>query len=496
MAKTYKWLIVIILFSLLAVAALQSYLIYGDFINKTETLKKEVNTAFNKATAAEKGMRNEMLTSYFRELLTDTSKIEITAKYSQKDQRNIYSIRDKDAESPYTSISFEKDKSPKDLPDSMKIKIGTALIIESQISDVENRRVYYYTKRIGDRIHRFSDSLTVDTLILENNFRSQLDKRDITAGFSLKISDEKSEEYSPGVINTVQIPVGIRVEKPYVSAILENPFYDVLSKVRLTLIITVLILTLTATCFFVMLKIIFRQKKLSQMRDDFIANVTHELQTPVSTVMAALESLEKFDVLEDREKTIKYLAVSRQEVSRLSQMIDGVLQSSIENNDGLQLKFEARELIGFISEVITTYDVKSREQILIDFQHDCKSVYANIDRLHFRNLLHNLIDNSIKYNDKVEKQLRINCVYIDNKLKLTFSDNGPGIRNQYQDHIFEKFYRIPNKDIHDVKGHGLGLYYAKNIVSLHNGSIRVKPDNGNGTVFEIILPADASEKKK
>ena len=488
MKNQYDWLIIIIVLAVIAIASLQSYLIYIEYVSKTADFNKDINIAFKKAVDAELQIRRDSMNSFFRNVLTDTSRVEIIVSFDEEDQRNIYSIKDRDADSPYTSISYSSDKSDRNLADSLKKANGIELIIKSQMQYMENRTIYHWTERIGPEIIAHADSLKTDTLLLKNRFTEFLKEENINTPFIMKYSDSDSLNNEEDRIATNLLSTGLRVSKPYAYAEFENPFYDILTRIKFTLSGTVFILMFTLTCFLLMYRIILKQKKLSEMKDDFIANISHELQTPLATISTAIESMESFGVLNNKEKTLKYLTISRIEVDRLSKMIDYILNTTVSDQNGLKGDFETTNLIDFLMEIKSDVLLKTTGAISINISASDEYQEVELDKFHFRNLINNLIDNSIKYSLSDPVIVNIDCQSTNQKVKIIFSDNGPGIKNQHHKYLFDKFYRMPNHDIHNVKGHGIGLHYVKNIVSMHQGEIIISPYNGNGTTFEITLP--------
>ncbi len=260
----------------------------------------------------------------------------------------------------------------------------------------------------------------------------------------------------------------------------------ILKQMLFSLIGSGILFALLAFCISYMFYTILKQKKLSEIKDDFIGNVSHELKTPVATTLAAIQGMQHFDVLKDEEKTEQYLDIAAKEMQRLSVMIDTILNSAIyERSDfGIdQVKFNLKEVL---MEMINTQELHAKKEVKIHLNYQAKEeVFA--DKTHLYNVFINLLDNAIKYG-REKVQIKIECFESIAGLKIQISDNGKGIPITYQQNIFDKFFRVPSPNDHSVKGHGLGLSYVKNILEKHKGKIKLIKSNDNGSTFEINLP--------
>lgn len=238
-----------------------------------------------------------------------------------------------------------------------------------------------------------------------------------------------------------------------------------------------------------MLSTILKQKKLAEMKNDFINNMTHEFKTPVAAVSAALEGMESFGVLDDKEKASSYLKMSRNELDRLNTMIENLLHVAQREREGLAIKEDNFDLFPVIGAVVNSIKVNHSD---VTFEVVCPEpcrVYA--DRFHLTNVLNNLVDNAVKYGfSNPDLRVLINAFHHKNNLIIEVSDNGPGIPLQYHKYLFDKFYRVPTGNVHNVKGFGLGLNYVAAVVAAHNGSVEVESTVGQGTVFTVKIPEE------
>lgn len=242
--------------------------------------------------------------------------------------------------------------------------------------------------------------------------------------------------------------------------------------------------------FIVMIYITFRQKRLSEMKNDFMNNMTHELKTPVSTISLAAQML-KDNSISKSPDILKYISsVINDETERLSFQVEKVLQMSLFEKQNATLKLEDLDINDIIVHVANTFQLKAQKfggDLDIDLQATESSIIS--DKMHLTNVLFNLLDNAVKYrNEKVELKLMIRTWNQNNKLFISVEDNGIGIKKESVKKIFDRFYRVSTGNRHDVKGFGLGLAYVKKIVEDHKGTIKAESDLGKGTKFIICLP--------
>ncbi len=246
---------------------------------------------------------------------------------------------------------------------------------------------------------------------------------------------------------------------------------------------------LTAIVFFAYaIFIIFRQKRLSEIQKDFINNMTHEFKTPISTIGISANVLSGKDILNDPSRLANYAAIIADQNSRLENQIEKVLQVARIEKNKLKLKTEEIDLHKIVAEVSRSFtlNIKNKNgQLQLELNADIFMVQA--DKQHLTNVIYNLIDNAVKYCTD-EPIVKVSTRCRDNYIILDISDNGVGIEKKYHKKIFDKFFRVPTGNIHNVKGFGIGLNYVKNIISAHKWSIQVESKPGEGTKFSILIP--------
>ena len=252
------------------------------------------------------------------------------------------------------------------------------------------------------------------------------------------------------------------------------------------LALSLIFIAIVIWIFLMIIKSMMQQKKISEMKNDFINNMTHELKTPISTIALASEGILK-NINGSNPKVTQYADIIYDENRRLSKQVEKILQISQLERDELKLDLSDVDIHELINEVLANFQVIIADRdanIRLELNADHHIVMC--DRVHIRNIIVNLIDNALKYSPENPK-IVIRTEFKNDELILTISDNGIGIPESSLIHIYDKFYRVPKGDIHDVKGFGLGLTYVKNICDSHQFDILVRSKLNVGTTFEIKM---------
>lgn len=240
-------------------------------------------------------------------------------------------------------------------------------------------------------------------------------------------------------------------------------------------------------CFGYSIRTIVHQKKISEMKNDFINNMTHELKTPISTVSLAVEALNDKDI-ENSSLKNKYLKVINDENKRLGEQVEKVLQIAAIDRKDYNLKEEMLMMNEIVREAAEHISVQIEQRGgRINLIENASSDSIMGDRTHLTNIVFNLLDNANKYSPD-SPNITLRTESSDSSYNLTVQDKGIGMNKEQQKHIFQKFYRVPTGNVHDVKGFGLGLAYVQNMVEAHGGSIDVDSEPGKGSKFSITLP--------
>jgi two-component system phosphate regulon sensor histidine kinase PhoR len=264
------------------------------------------------------------------------------------------------------------------------------------------------------------------------------------------------------------------------SELLKATAYLVFPSIFLTfIIISIFVLTL---------QIILRQKKLSMIKNDFINNMTHELKTPISTISLASQML-KDNSVTHTAKTIDHISgVIYEESKRLSNQVEKVLQMAVFNEGRLKLKFAQIDINQLVASAAANFEIRvSTASGELRTQLLAENSYIKGDDVHITNVIFNLLDNAVKYS-KEKPFIELSTENKNGFVVVQVKDHGIGIPKEHQTQIFERFYRVPTGNVHNVKGFGLGLSYVKRIVDVHNGKIKVESTVGKGTRFRIYFP--------
>ncbi|MCX6249281.1 MAG: HAMP domain-containing sensor histidine kinase [Bacteroidetes bacterium] len=247
------------------------------------------------------------------------------------------------------------------------------------------------------------------------------------------------------------------------------------------------ILILSVVFFVYAIFVILQQKRLSELQRDFINNMTHEFKTPISTINISADVITHPDIVNDPQRLYKYGSFIKQENQRLNLLVDKVLQIARIEKGGILLKIESTDLNVLIQTIADNFRANLREEATIEIALEPGIDKVLADLLHLTNIVHNLLDNAVKYAGE-KPLIRIETKKDQHLVKVIFSDNGPGIEPKYRKRIFQKFFRVPSGNVHDVKGFGLGLYYVKLICRAHKWNILLETEPGKGTKFTIEIP--------
>ncbi len=254
------------------------------------------------------------------------------------------------------------------------------------------------------------------------------------------------------------------------------------------MILSALFLIAVIFSFWFTIMTVFRQKKLSEMKTDFVNNMTHEFKTPIATVSLASEMLMKPEVAHSPEKTKKYAAVIFNENNRLQNQVEQVLQMAILDKGETQLRIKETDLHKLLDIIIEGFQLRVRE-MEGHIHTELKAIPCTIagDKMHLTNVFSNLIDNAVKYSSGAP-QLSVFSESNQSGVTISVADKGIGISPENQKQVFKNLYRVHTGDLHDVKGFGLGLYYVKRLVEMHGGRITLQSELGKGSVFKVFLP--------
>ena len=264
----------------------------------------------------------------------------------------------------------------------------------------------------------------------------------------------------------------------------------VLVEMSVWLIFTAIFFLILVFTFMYIINTIIKQKKLSEIKNDFINNMTHEFKTPISTISLASEVLLHANEDASPERIKKYAKIIYDENIRMRGQVDRVLQVARLDRDEFSLTKTEFDLHQLVRNTVQHLCFDECEKVTtVNYHFDANQFILNADEMHIKNVVTNLVDNAIKYSSN-GTSLEIQTNNKQEGILLSIEDNGIGMSKETVKHIFDKFYRIPTGNIHNVKGFGLGLYYVKNMVDAHGGHIEVNSEINKGSRFDIYLPLD------
>ncbi|MBA3648886.1 MAG: HAMP domain-containing histidine kinase [Chitinophagales bacterium] len=248
------------------------------------------------------------------------------------------------------------------------------------------------------------------------------------------------------------------------------------------------ILLIVVFFFFYTIFVILKQFRVVEMQKDFINNMAHEFKTPISTIAISSEVLSKPDIILQPERLRNYANIISSEVNRLRNQVDKLLQMAKIERDKIELHLEEINLHELISEVIPNFSLKLDDnQGRILYHLDACDHMIMADRVHLTNIIYNLLDNAVKYTEDMP-EINIQTLNENGEIIFSVKDNGIGISQEFQQKVFDKFFRVPTGNIHNVKGFGLGLHYLRLVINAHNWKMKLESEKNHGSNFSIFIP--------
>ncbi len=329
-------------------------------------------------------------------------------------------------------------------------------------------------------VDSIQDSIKVHEL--ETEYAKRLEKENLDIDFTVSRvpTPEKDERFSNTITLGFARPISYHLE-------LADTRWFLLKRIGVPILFSVFLLAFTVLSFLLLYRNLLRQRRLGDIKNEFISNITHELKTPIATVSVAIEALRNYSASIKPEQQKEYLDISANELQRLSLLVDKVLKLSMFEKREIELKYEPLDMRSLVDEVTSSMRLqfeKHKAEVAITAEGETQ---LEGDRLHLVSVIFNLVDNALKYSKGAPK-INIDIRGTGSGVQLTVSDSGIGIPQEYQDRIFEKFFRVPTGNLHDAKGYGLGLSYVAHVVRQHRGTIVVESAQGQGSRFVISLP--------
>jgi two-component system phosphate regulon sensor histidine kinase PhoR len=276
----------------------------------------------------------------------------------------------------------------------------------------------------------------------------------------------------------------------YEQLIVIIPNYEdqVWASLRWIIIVAAVFMIIIIAAFYVTVRSLLNQKKLSEIKSDFINNMTHEFKTPLATISLAVDAIRNEKVRNNPEKMNYFSGIIKEENIRMNKHVETILQAALMEKQELELRKEETHIHEMLDQVLENYQLQLQNKNgQVNKLYNAKNDLAAVDLVHFGNLLSNLVDNAIKYS-KETIELKISTHSTNKQLIIRIEDNGIGMSKETVKRVFEKFYRAHTGNLHNVKGFGLGMSYVKTVIDAHKGKIRVESTVGKGSIFTIEIP--------
>ncbi len=333
----------------------------------------------------------------------------------------------------------------------------------------------------------------IDANLLEFLLTSEFEKRNISADFEYGIYDCTNDKMVYGSYVSMNNSSDVATNTTLPKWEDQNYYFGVQFPHRARLITSRMevwlfssaVLAIVIIFFAYSLFVILKQKRLSEIQKDFINNMTHEFKTPIATISLSAEVLKNRDIVNQPDRLHSYATIIENENLRLKNQVERVLQMASLEREEISLNRERVDLHKLLNDTIKSFNL-ANGKVVITTKFTAKDAKVVVDKLHLRNVIINLLDNATKY-CKEAPQVKISTYNSNDKIHIEVQDNGIGIDKDHHKKIFDKFYRVPTGNVHDVKGFGLGLNYVAIIMKAHDGKIQLASSGSNGSCFKLSL---------
>ncbi len=369
-------------------------------------------------------------------------------------------------------------------PKTKANKISSIKVLTGKKSADSILKIKNLTNRIV--VSLFQDSIQFKKL--KKALDKELTRKNISIDYAFEHIKEDTVFAQFGKAAKIDFPLSTFSKSTYLTnnqklkILFSDPTLLILKRSMNEIVLSLLLSLSIIFCLLYLLRTINRQKKIDEIKNDLISNITHEFKTPITTVSTAIEGIKSFNSENDTEKTNRYLDISSNQLKKLELMVEKLLETASLETDKLVLQKEKINPAEIIENQIEKHKFFCPEKYFF-IENDIQNPEILADVFHFENVISNLLDNAIKYGgDTITAKLKSN----GNRIEITIKDNGSGLEKTHRDKIFEKFYRVPKGNRHDVKGFGIGLYYSKKIIEKHGGTLQLVSES-NANIFKITL---------
>ena len=499
-AKKQHWSLYFITATVVLTIAVQLYWNYNNYVDNKQRVKNEIQSSLDTAideyyTDLSKSnffaiidydsinSKSSFLKDFWNEDINSSkSKVNISSIKISSDYKGDVSTIPKILDSIFITDTIEFEFNDK------KVTSKTSTKYQSEIKRFKiNSDSLKFLKGIQSVAIALNND-EINFTRLDSIFTNQLSKKGIKTPHYLVLLEKDIKARGSNKAEDIELSLFSNSKSTFLRpnqnlrAYYEDPTIEALKKSSTGILLSLLLSLSVIFCLIYLLKIISTQKELAEIKNDLINNITHEFKTPIATVSTAIEAIESFNVIDNKEKTKKYAAISAFQLKKLHQMVEKLLETATLDSESLLLQKEPTNIVDLMAKIAKKFELLTKKEI--NFTTNIDSKILKIDRFHFENAISNLVDNAIKYGgDSIE--VTLNSVL--NVTEISVADNGKGIDKSQQERIFDKFYRVPKGNTHDVKGFGIGLYYTQKIIEKHNGSINVS-SNFDNTIFKLQIP--------
>ncbi len=497
--------------ALLVLITIQVYWIVNDFNVRQEGFERNVNTALNYTSA--KMERLDTVSGYKRIKIRYQGIAYAPSTIKGKHNFKVSEETSVDSNGFQMSRFISKDLSS----DSLNLGASASSFLkrlkeeENSLTSSSNdlftkipKGISYFEETSTKNYFNNSYRQKIDTAVLDSILSSELKKQNIRTRHNYFVSSmypgsphhsdlsyAETSEDSLGVVYKVSLSPSRRfIDPEYLIVRFPNQEGDVIKGMWPLLVTSSVVIIILIFSFYYIMANNLKEKKLSVIKNDFISNMTHEFKTPISTISLASEMLNDSSIAQTPEKQQRYVKMIRDENKRLSVLVESILQTSILDKGEFILKLSEVDVHEIISSAI------NNTQLLIGQRNGSVQTFLKAqrfklqaDRVHLTNIIFNLMDNAIKYS-RDNPEIVISTYNTAEGIMIEIKDNGIGISKENQRKIFDKFYRVPTGNVHNVKGFGLGLSYVLAVVLKHHGTISVTSEVGKGSTFKVHLPFD------
>ncbi len=492
----YRWILYFISGVILTTLCIQVYWNYKNYQLGKQQLVNDVQTSLDNTVDQ---YYSQLATGESFEFIKDSMEINLHHSGSFNSKNDSIRIVIDDSNGEFLSQSIVRENFPngiKVIKKQAKDTNNSVIIYTDSITkDVLSDSIKAYFEKLSEPVEWFSSkimlSISEDELSLakiDSLFELELKRKNISIDYGLSYVGpfNKSQELRSDIIENAKLQTvstsPFFIDRSSLTIHFSSIMATVLKKNIFGILLSFILVSAVIGCLLYLLGIIRHQKQLAEVKNDLISNITHEFKTPIATIGAAMEGIQAFNSENDSAKNLRYARISSEQVEKLNGMVEKLLETATLDSEDLSLQFETIDLVELLRKAATK-EVFALKNKAIQFEASEEEIIAQVDIFHFENAINNCIDNAIKYGgDEISVAIKND----KNIIEISISDTGTSLSEAHKKQIFEKFYRVPKGNTHDVKGFGIGLYYSKKIIEKHQGTIELET-NGH-TTFKIYLP--------